>query len=100
VSVLDEAAGARLADQSPETDPADEAQVEGRGAPAGDDAGPGRGAGPAPGGGIPPRMAERIKNASPEQLEQIKQRMKQFGLSDERIDEIVKQVRGNNGDGS
>jgi RND family efflux transporter MFP subunit len=49
-------------------------------------------------GGIPPFMVQRIKEASPEELERIKERMKQFGLSDERIDEIVKQVR--DGDGS
>ena len=48
-------------------------------------------------GQIPPRMAERIKAASPEELEQIKERMKQFGMSDERIEEIIKQVRGNAG---
>jgi hypothetical protein len=42
-------------------------------------------------------MADRIKTASPEELEQIKERMKQFGMSDERIDEIVKQVRGTDG---
>jgi hypothetical protein len=42
-------------------------------------------------------MAERIKNASPEELEQIKERMKQFGLSDDRITEIITQVRGEGG---
>ena len=51
-------------------------------------------------GEIPPMMAQRIKEASPEELEQIKERMKQFGLSDDRIEEIVNQVRGNNGSGS
>lgn len=49
------------------------------------------------GGGIPPFMVERIKNATPEELERIKERMKQFGLSDERIAEVVKQVRGEGG---
>jgi membrane fusion protein (multidrug efflux system) len=58
--------------------------------------GPGR----APGGGIPPQMAERIKNASPEELVQIKERMRQFGMSDERIDEIIKRVREGDGNGS
>jgi RND family efflux transporter MFP subunit len=62
---------------------------------------PGRGSGGGMGqvadGQIPPRMAEHIKNASPEELEQIKERMKQFGMSDERIEEIVKQVRGEGG---
>ena len=55
------------------------------------------GMGRAPGGEIPPQMAERIKNASPEELEQIKERMKQFGMSDERIEEIIQQVRGTDG---
>ena len=54
----------------------------------------------ASGGGIPPRMAQRNKEASPGELESIKERMKQFGLSDERINEIVKQIRGNNGNDS
>lgn len=62
-------------------------------------AGRGRGSdmGGAEAGGIPPRMAQRIKEASPGELESIKERMKQFGLSDERIDEIVKQIRGEGG---
>jgi hypothetical protein len=46
-----------------------------------------------PGGEIPPFMAERIRNASPEELEQIRKRMKSFGMPDERIDEIIKKVR-------
>jgi membrane fusion protein (multidrug efflux system) len=71
---------------------------------------PGRGPGQGPGqggptgdgmgradGGIPPFMAQRIKEASPDELEKIKERMKQFGMSDERVDEIVKQVRGEGG---
>jgi hypothetical protein len=45
-------------------------------------------------------MVERIKNASPEDLEQIKERMKQFGMSEERIDEVVKDIRGKGGAGS
>jgi membrane fusion protein (multidrug efflux system) len=74
-----------------------------------DGGGPGAGRGQRAGGGgmgaaadgeIPPFMAQRIKEASPEELEGIKERMKQFGLSDERIDEIIKRVRGNNGSGS
>jgi RND family efflux transporter MFP subunit len=63
--------------------------------------GPGRGPeggmGQAAGGQIPPHMAERIKGASAEELEQIKERMKQFGMSDERIDQIIQQVRGESG---
>ena len=48
--------------------------------------------------GIPPFMAERIRKASPEDLEGIKERMRQFGLSDERIDEVVKSIRGGDGE--
>ena len=58
---------------------------------------PGGGKGSAAAGSIPPQMAERIKNASPEELEKIKQRMKQFGMSDGQIEEIVKRVRGEGG---
>jgi membrane fusion protein (multidrug efflux system) len=61
----------------------------------GRDRGPGMGQ--AAGGEIPPFMAQRIKEASREELEGIKERMKQFGLSDERIEEIITQIRGNNG---
>ena len=49
------------------------------------------------GGGLPPMMVERIRTASPEQLENIKARMQQFGMSDERIDEIIKNIRDKNG---
>ncbi len=59
--------------------------------------GRGAGSGAAAGGEIPPFMAQRIRDASPEELEGIKERMKQFGMSDERIDEIIKQVRGDGG---
>jgi membrane fusion protein (multidrug efflux system) len=60
--------------------------------------GPGRGAGGGgSAGGIPPFMEQRIKEASPEELEGIKDRMRQFGMSDERIDEIIKKTRSNNG---
>jgi len=58
--------------------------------------GPG-GMGGGEGGQIPPMMAQRIREASPEELEGIKERMKQFGMSDERIEEIVKRVRGEGG---
>jgi membrane fusion protein (multidrug efflux system) len=58
------------------------------------------GLGPADGGEIPPFLVQRIKDASPEELEQIKERMKQFGLSDQRIEELVKQIRGAGGGGS
>jgi hypothetical protein len=68
---------------------------EGGGPPPG--RGPGGGMGQAADGQIPPRMAERIKAATPEELEQIKERMKQFGMSDERIEEIVTQIRSEGG---
>jgi membrane fusion protein (multidrug efflux system) len=62
---------------------------------------PGRGMGPdGPGGkftagAIPQRMEQRIKNAAPEELEQIKLRMKQSGgMSDDDIDALVKKIRG------
>jgi antitoxin component HigA of HigAB toxin-antitoxin module len=64
---------------------------------------PGRGAGggrhQAGGGagGIPPFMEQRIKDASPEELEGIKDRMRQFGMSDEKIDETIKKIRDDNG---
>jgi hypothetical protein len=45
-------------------------------------------------------MVQRIKDANPEELERIKERMKQFGMSDERINEVIKQVRGEGGNGS
>jgi membrane fusion protein (multidrug efflux system) len=52
------------------------------------------------GAGIPPFMVQRIKDATPEELERIKERMKQFGMTDERITEVIKQVRGEGGNGS
>ena len=63
----------------------------------GEGGGRGGGMGQAAEGEIPPPMAQRIKEASPEELEGIKERMNQFGLSDERIEEIIKQVRGEGG---
>jgi membrane fusion protein (multidrug efflux system) len=66
----------------------------------GDGPGGGRGGGMgrASDGGIPPHMAQRIKDATPEELEHIKERMKERGLSDERINEIIKQVRETDGE--
>ena len=58
------------------------------------------GMGSGEGGEIPPFMAQRIKEASPEELERIKERMRQFGMSDERIDEVITRLRGNGGSGS
>ncbi|MDH3816204.1 MAG: efflux RND transporter periplasmic adaptor subunit [Acidobacteriota bacterium] len=63
----------------------------------GEGGGRGEGMGQAADGEIPPFMAQRIKEASPEELEQIKERMKQFGMSEERINEVIKQVRGDVG---
>lgn len=58
----------------------------------------GEGGPPAAGaGGLPPMMVERIRSASPEELENIKARMRQFGMSDERIDEIIRRVRAAEG---
>lgn len=74
----------------------DDGRGAGRGQ-RGEGGGRGAGMGQAANGEIPPFMAQRIKEASPEELEGIKERMKQFGLSDERIDEIIKQVRGEGG---
>jgi membrane fusion protein (multidrug efflux system) len=65
------------------------------------DAGAGQGgpegAGAAASAGIPPFMVERIKNATPEELVRIKARMKEFGMSDERINEAVASIRGEGG---
>ena len=63
----------------------------------GEGGGRGGGMGQAAEGEIPSSMAHRIKEASPEELKDIKERMKQFGLSDERIEEVIKQVRGDGG---
>ncbi|MCD4750560.1 MAG: efflux RND transporter periplasmic adaptor subunit [Thermoanaerobaculales bacterium] len=52
-------------------------------------------AGPPPaGGGIPPMMEQRIRDADPEDLERIKERMKQFGMDEEQIETTVKRIRG------
>lgn len=56
----------------------------------------GRGPGE-PGSGIPPFMVQRIKEATPEELERIRERMKQFGMTDERITEVIRQIRGEGG---
>ncbi len=45
-------------------------------------------------GGFPPQFAERIRNATPEQLERIKDRMRQRGLSDSEIEQRLAAVRG------
>jgi membrane fusion protein (multidrug efflux system) len=69
-------------------------QVREGGGPGG---GPGGGMGRMADGEIPPHMVQRIKDATPEELEHIKERMKERGLSDERVAEIIKQVRSESG---
>jgi membrane fusion protein (multidrug efflux system) len=48
-------------------------------------------------GEIPPMMAQRIRDATPEELIDIKERMRQFGMSDERIEETITKLRGKDG---
>ena len=45
-------------------------------------------------GGIPPQFADRIRNASPEELERIKDRMRQRGMSEQEIEQRLEAVRG------
>lgn len=68
---------------------------QGPGSPGG---GPGRRPG-GPGGpdSLPPRMVERIREASPEDLERIKARMQQFGMSEEQVDDVIRRVREGQG---
>jgi hypothetical protein len=59
---------------------------------------PGQGMGQRPGGPggqrrLPPQVIEMIKNATPEQLEMFKQRMRQRGMSEEQIEERLRQIR-------
>ena len=113
VSVLEEAspraAGGAPSDMTPEAIEALRQRMKERGlsdeeieerlrraSQGGDQRPQGGGAGQG-GGGLPPMMVERIRTASPEQLENIKARMQQFGMSDERIDEIIKNIRDKNG---
>ncbi len=49
---------------------------------------------------MPPHLIERIRNATPEELEEFKQRMRQRGLSDEEIAERLRQIRGEPSDES
>ena len=74
-----------------------EARIEQMKAGGGPPPGAGRGGENGAEGGIPPFMAQRIKDATPEELERIKERMKQFGMTDERIDEVIQQIRGESG---
>jgi membrane fusion protein (multidrug efflux system) len=44
-------------------------------------------------GGVPPFLEQRIREASPEELESIRGRMRERGMSDQQIDEIVQRLR-------
>jgi len=47
------------------------------------------------GGGIPPRFLERLRTASPRDLERIKKRMRDRGMSNAQIERLVRRARGN-----
>lgn len=68
------------------------------GGPGGRPGGPGR---PPEGGfsadNLPPMMVERIKEATPEDLERIKERMQQFGMDREQVEKTVKSIREGDG---
>ncbi len=49
---------------------------------------------------MPPHVIERIRNATPEQLEEIKRRMRDRGLSEEEIAEWLRQIRDPQGNES
>jgi len=46
------------------------------------------------GGGIPPQMEQRIRDAAPEELDRIRERMRSFGMSDEQVEATIRRVRG------
>jgi hypothetical protein len=54
-------------------------------------------AGGPPDGEIPDFMKDRIRSASPEELDRIRERMRSFGMPDDRIDEIINTIRGDEG---
>lgn len=54
-------------------------------------------AGGDPAAQIPPFMRDRIRDAAPEDLERIKQRMQQFGMSEEQVNAVVRSIRGEEG---
>ncbi len=92
-----------LSDGTPVTILRDRDAADAAGAPSADaQAGPQQarpGAAPAAGpagamGGMPPQFAERIRNATPEQLERIKERMRQRGMSDAEIEQRLAAIRG------
>lgn len=70
------------------------AEIRAGGGPPG--TGPGAGGPPGgPGaGGLPPFVVERIKHASPEELDQIRARMRERGMSDEQVEAAIRTARG------
>ncbi len=69
------------------------------GAPGGDRQRPEGAAAGQPGstgaeGGLPPQLIEFIRNADAEQLETIKQRMRERGRTEQEIADILEQIRG------
>jgi RND family efflux transporter MFP subunit len=44
--------------------------------------------------GMPPHVIEMLRNATPEQLELFKQRMRDRGMSDEEIEKRIREIRG------
>ena len=74
---------------------------ERRGPPEGGPPPPGGGGPPGRGGftgdNLPPMMEQRIRDASPEDLERIKERMQQFGMDKSQVDAIVKKIREESG---
>jgi membrane fusion protein (multidrug efflux system) len=51
-----------------------------------------------PPGEMPPGLAERIRNAKPEELERIKQRMRDRGLSEDEIERRIARARKSDGE--
>ena len=49
---------------------------------------------PGLGGRIPPRFLERLRTASPKDLERIKKRMRDRGMSNAQIERLVRRARG------
>ncbi|MCZ6794571.1 MAG: efflux RND transporter periplasmic adaptor subunit, partial [Planctomycetota bacterium] len=90
----DKSAETAAADGGPESGPGD---VRGEG-PDGERPGRGRSGGPGGRRGgrrgmMSPEMRERIQNASPEELEQIKKVLRERGVPAERIDASIERIR-------
>ncbi|MCG6963241.1 MAG: efflux RND transporter periplasmic adaptor subunit [Acidobacteria bacterium] len=47
---------------------------------------------------LPPRLLERLRNASPQELESIKQRMRDRGMTAEQVEAAVRTARGGAGE--